>query len=128
MDSPGKQLMESFLADDHASVARLLEQYPGMRTHLNEGVFDGQMPPLAAAKSHEMVDVLMDHGARVEKVSEWWAPGFYAHQVDPMTARHLVNRGAQLTVHAATGIGLVDVVQEMLDREPTLSRAAGGDG
>ena len=128
MELPGTQLMQSFLADDHAMVGRLLEEHPELRQHLNQGVFDWNMPPLAAAKSREMVDVLIENGARVQNVSRWWAPGFGVNQVEPTTARYLVERGAKLTIHAATGIGLIDVVREMLVQSPQLSRAKGGDG
>jgi hypothetical protein len=97
---------------------------------LNQGVdvLDCHMPPLAAARSRQMVDVLIDHGARVEDVSQWWANGFGASRVQSEVARYLVERGAEVTIHAAAGIGLVDVVRDMLDRDASLVAARGGDG
>jgi ankyrin repeat protein len=128
MSVSNTSLVQSFLADDHRAVAQLLDENADLRRHLNDSDCAGRPPPLAAAKSREMVDVLMNHGARVEVVSDWWAPGFRASEVDPAIGRYLVERGAQLTIHAAVGIGLHDIVQEMLERDPQLIRAKGGDG
>lgn len=65
-----------------------------------------------------MVNVWIDHGASVEDVTEWWAPGFRVDRVEPMIARHLGDLGAEITLHAATGIGLDDVVRNMLQHDP----------
>jgi ankyrin repeat protein len=130
MTSPADQLLQSFLAGDHATVARLLRDNPHLRWHLNDCVPlpDGHMPPLAAASSREMMDVLIDNGARVEEVSRRWAPGFGTENIAPDVARYLVERGAELTIHAAVGIGLTDVVRDMLLRDASLVHARGGDG
>ncbi len=128
MEIQDTQLMQSFLADDHSAVDQLLQEHPPLRQQINKGVFGWCMPPLAAAKSHPMVDVLIQHGADIENVSTWWAPGFGVEQVQPSTARYLAQRGAKLTIHAATGIGLIDVVRDMLQQAPGLVRAKGGDG
>lgn len=128
MESPDQQWLQAFLADDCVIVAQLLADHPQLRARLNDGLLKMNMPPLAAAKSREMVDLLIGQGARVEVVGDWWAPGFGAEQVERATARYLVEKGAKLTIHAATGIGLMDVVEQMLDRDPTLVTARGGDG
>ena len=128
MISPDNELWQSFLADDHATVARLLEEHPELRQQLNRGASDCDMPPLAAAKSRQMVDVLIAAGASVEDVSRWWASGFGVDRVKPAAARRLLQCGAEITIHAAAGIGLIDTVREMLDERPELARAGGGDG
>jgi ankyrin repeat protein len=120
--------MQSFLADDHVAVDKLLSRHDELKQHVNVGAFDWNMPALGAAKSKEMVDVLISHGASVEKLSAWWAPGFGADQVDRKMACYLVSKGAKLTIHAATHIGMTDEVTKMLDDEPDLVRARGGDG
>jgi ankyrin repeat protein len=60
-------------------------------------------------------------------VSEWWASGLHTRDVEPETARTLVDRGATLTVHAAAGIGLTDHLARMLDADPSLIDAKGCD-
>jgi ankyrin repeat protein len=116
------------LEDDCGAVDRLLSENAALRERLNQCAFAGEKLPLAAAKSPQMVDVLIKHGAQFEKVSEWLAAGFNAHLVDPSIARYLVERGAKLTIHAAAGIGLTDMVEQMVVQEPQLVHAKGGDG
>jgi ankyrin repeat protein len=60
-------------------------------------------------------------------VSESWAPGFNTRRIDQQSARTLVDRGATLTVHAAAGLGLTDHLARMLDDDPSLIDAKGGD-
>ena len=40
----------------------------------------------------------------------------------------LVERGADLTIHAAAGLGLSDWLSHMLDADPSLVNLKGGDG
>jgi ankyrin repeat protein len=63
----------------------------------------------------------------LKAVSEWWAPGFNAREIDAHLARQLVERGATVTVHAAAGLGLTDHLTRMLDADPSLIDAKGGD-
>jgi hypothetical protein len=42
-------------------------------------------------------------------------------------ARFLIERGATLTVHAAAALGLINELEKLLDTEPTLIHAKGGD-
>jgi ankyrin repeat protein len=128
MESLDKNLLQSFLADDYASVDGLLRENPALRPRLNESKLECSMPPLAAAKSRQMVDVLIQHGAHLEQVAEWWSPGFNAHEIDPFIAQYLVERGARVSIHAAVAIGWSDLVEEMLEQNPQLIRAKGGDG
>ena len=126
MESLVTRLSQSFNADDHSTVNRLLNDHPELCQFLHLG--KGIMPALADAKSLEMIQVLIEHGALVEDVTKWWAPGFDVHRVEPATARHLIDLGAELTIHAAAGIGLLDVVEEMLADDSGLVQAKGGDG
>jgi ankyrin repeat protein len=63
----------------------------------------------------------------LKAVSEWWAPGFNTREIDAHLARQLVERGATVTVHAAAGLGLTDHLTRMLDADPSLIDAKGGD-
>ena len=128
MESQNSEFMRLILADEHSAVAQLLDEHRELHDCLNKGVFNWNMPPLAAAKSQEMVDVLLKYGARVETVAQWWAPGLGVDQVEPTIARYLKQRGAHLSIHAATGMGLTDVVRQMVNQTPELALAKGGDG
>lgn len=113
--------------DDPDTLSRLLEDVDA-RAELNNGWFGLSQPPLTAARSTAVVDVLIELGADPALVGEWWGPGFGLRGVDPAVAAALVARGAKLTPHAAAGLGLEAHLGEMLGREPALVGAAGGDG
>jgi ankyrin repeat protein len=75
-----------------------------------------------------MAERVLALGGDIEAVGKWWGPGMGLREVDPAIARFLVECGASLTTHAAAGLGLVDRLAEMLDADPSLIDAKGGDG
>jgi ankyrin repeat protein len=77
----------------------------------------------------DLIARALDSGSAddLRAVSESWAPGFNTRRIDQKVARSLVDRGATLTVHAAAGLGLTDHLARMLDADPTLIDAKGGD-
>jgi hypothetical protein len=82
---------------------------------------------LARANNVAEAERLIERGASVEAVGEWWAGGLGARSVDEDVARFLVDSGAKLTVHAAAGLGFVDRLEEMLRADPSLIDAKGCD-
>ena len=129
MDNSSLEAWKTALASDNlAAIRRLFETYPEALGRIDDGVFAWGMPALAAAKSVEMAECLLKQGATVETVSQWWAPGFGANEVQPDVARYLISRGASLSPHAAAGIGLVDELARLLDDDPDRVHAQGGDG
>src|SRR5579862_5879367 len=85
-------------------------------------------PVVTMARSVDMAGHILALGADIDAVGRWWAPGFGLRRVDQAVAGFLVERGANLTVHAAAGLGLVDHLTRMLDADPSLVYAKGGDG
>jgi hypothetical protein len=83
---------------------RLLEE-PRARAELNVGWFGLSHPPLVAAKSTQAIQLLIKFGADINRVSEWWGPGFGLRSVDPIIGAALVERGARFSPHAAAAIG-----------------------
>src|SRR5579859_1436403 len=81
---------------------------------------DAPMPALEAA-IHDRPDL-------PEMIGKSWADGFYTDKIPPPIARFLVDRGAQLSVHAAAGFGFTDKVADLLRDDPMLVNAKGGDG
>jgi len=89
---------------------------------------------LAAARGHlDVVDVLLAHGADINRKSDWWAGGFapihctfwrHHERLGPA----LVKRGAVVDAHAAAGLGMVDRLRELLDELPDRVHERGGDG
>jgi ankyrin repeat protein len=80
------------------------------------------------ARSLAMAETLLSKGAEVKVVAAWWASGMNTRAVASEVGRLLVERGAPLTVHAAAGLGLSDRLSSMLDANPSLVDAKGGDG
>ncbi len=118
------ELLEHIRSNDVSALRRALQSSPIPELNPTDG-----KPPLAFAKSIEAAQLLIDQGAKVECVGNWWAPGFgVMPQVDPQVGRFLVEQGAPLTPHAAAGLGLVDFLQERIDADPSTLSAKGGDG
>jgi len=115
------------LGDVAAMSAAVACDGSAVKAELKEVVFPYGVPPLAACRSVEMMEVLIDLGEAPKDVGKWWAPGFQTHGIDQDVARTLVERGAQLTVHAAAGLGLVDELEAMIKEKPELVSSLGGD-
>lgn len=71
---------------------------------------------------------LHDHPDLPDAIGKSWADGFCTDDIPPAIARFLVARGAPLTVHAAAAFGFADSLANLLDADPSLIHAKGGDG
>ncbi len=89
---------------------------------------DEQDPPLLSkCRSTAAAELLLEHGAGLDHVSRWWAPGFGAPKVNADVGRLLVERGAKLTPHAAAGLGLVESLRDMINTDASVVASLGGD-
>jgi hypothetical protein len=81
------------------------------------------------ARSKAMLDALLAAGADLNAKSQWWAGGFgILHGANPELAAYAIERGAIVDVHAAARLGLLDRLRELVEADPTLIHARGGDG
>jgi ankyrin repeat protein len=110
---------------------RLLTEDPS-RVHERGG--DGQTP-LHFARSREGVDLLLAHGADIDAldVDHRSAPAHWMLQGKRGAGRYalaeyLVARGASVDVFLAAALGLVDHLQIMLGRDPSIARLRTGKG
>lgn len=86
-------------------------------------------PLITSVRSPEMLDVLLDAGADINAKSDWWAGGFSLLDRAPLeVALHAVSRGAKVTIHAAARLGNLGRLRELIDADPSLVYARGGDG
>jgi len=111
-------------------VRRLLGAEPFLRSQVNEPLFDfGARPVHRARGDAATLDVLLAHGADLNLRSDWWAGGWgVLDGADPATADALIARGAVVDVFAAAHLGRIDRLRELLDADPSLVHAKGGDG
>ncbi|MGE3310530.1 MAG: hypothetical protein AB7O66_11210 [Limisphaerales bacterium] len=119
-------ILDGIRKDDLAAVATLLarKDLPSPDTLKNSAV----PPLLTALRGTAMADLLLDHGLTTQAISRGWADGFGLHDVAPVVADHLVRRGAVLTIHAAAALGRIADIRALLDADPSLIHAKGGDG
>lgn len=127
-DDPEK-LMRAIEADDVAGVRLMLKRSTSLRKRINEPIGSFDSPPLNSVRSTQMIDALVEAGADLNAKSTWWAGGFgVTHLTSPELAAYAVERGAELDIHAAARLGRFDRVLELIEHNPELVHARGGDG
>ena len=120
---------KAFENDDVALFRRLLERYPKLKAKINEPIAHFDAPVIHCARSPQMLDAMLEAGADINAKSRWWAGGFgFLHTAQPELAKHAIERGAEVDVHAAARLGMIDRVRELISRNPALVHARGGDG
>jgi hypothetical protein len=117
------------LLDAGAEVDAEAYVYGGRCTPLGHVATSG--PPSDAGVQLEVIDVLLDHGARMDR------PGLAGHQHrlifaclangQPKAAEHLVIRGAPLGFADAAGLGRVDVLKESFAEDGRLVQRVASD-
>ncbi|HEX2747029.1 MAG TPA: ankyrin repeat domain-containing protein [Verrucomicrobiales bacterium] len=114
-------------ADDVSGVSDFLDAHAGNLRAMMPGDCS-PLPLIAAVRSNGMADALLSRGLTVEMLGEWWAPGFGLSGMLPAVAEYFIGRGAAVTAHAAAALGLTARLGAMLEEQPDLVRAKGGDG
>jgi ankyrin repeat protein len=77
----------------------------------------------------ETIDVLLGAGADIRKRTDWWAGGFgVLDDCDPGLAEFLIERGAVVDAHAASRLGWMPKLKELVAADPDVVHARGGDG
>jgi ankyrin repeat protein len=112
-----------------ARVQRLLD-WPHVRAHVNDPLFDfGQRAAHVAATDADLLAVLIEAGADLTLKSDWKnGPYTVLDHATEETARFLLARGATLTPNAAARLGWLDDLVRLVEADPSLVHARGGDG
>lgn len=131
--SPIRALHDAIRANDPEAVARTLERHPDLKSRLDDPLPDGAFgaTPLLAAvhqDNRKIVDILLDAGADINARSDWWAGGFGVLDHDGSLTEYLIHRGAVVDVFAAARLGQLDRLAELIEKDPALVHARGGDG
>lgn len=132
--TPAEALKAAVCDSDPERVKQILERHPDLRTRLDEPLPDygfGMQALFAAVQRSDRatIDVLMRAGANINKRTEWWAGGFgVLDDCDPTLVDFLTERGAKLDAHSASRLGMKEKLRELVEAEPALVHARGGDG
>ena len=128
-EDPIALALDAFRNDDASAMRGLLNRFPELKTRINEPLGDFDSPLIMRVRSREMLDVLIEAGADINARSRWWAGGFgLLDMAGPELAAYAIERGAQVTPHAAARLGMIDKLRELIGAEPDLVHAPGGDG
>jgi ankyrin repeat protein len=133
-DDPMEALTAAIKANDAPLLRRVLERYPSLKAKLDEPLpnYSFDTPALVAAvqkENREMVDALLDHGANVNARTKWWAGGFGVLDLSSAELTpYLIERGAYVDIHAAARLGMFERLKMLVESDPGLVHARGGDG
>jgi ankyrin repeat protein len=133
-DDPVEALTAAIKADNASLVRDVLLRNPSLKSRINEPLpnYSFDAPAIIAAvhkENREIIDALLDAGANINERTRWWAGSFgVLDSASPKLAEYLISRGATVDIHAATRLGMIDRVRELLSLNPQLVHARGGDG
>ncbi len=132
--SPAELLKAAVCDSDAARVRDVLAHYPELRAKIDDPLPDngfGQHALFAAVQRSDRatIDVLLSAGADIRKRTQWWAGGFgVLDDCDPGLVEFLVERGAVVDAHSAARLGMMPKLRELVEADPGVVHARGGDG
>lgn len=134
LDATEKALFDAIDAGDRDTVRKMVEAQPALvGLHSSRSFGSTVVNAAVSARNLDMVDLLIELGADINAGSDWWAGSWRPiHScINPARdelAAALVERGAEIDVHAAAGLGDLNRLAALLDEDPALVNARGGDG
>ena len=101
-----------------------------VRKRIDDPMFAfGQRAAHIAAKNEAILSALIRAGADLNLKSNWEnGPYTVLDNADEETARFLLSQGARLTPNAAARLGWFDQLHALVNADPALVHACGGDG
>ncbi len=129
--TPVEQFCIALDEQDVDRLRELLAKHSEVRAAVNRPLWHfGGRPVVPAKKNLPLLDVLLQYGADINLKSDWWAGPFGILEYDctPAEAAPLIERGAIVDIFAAAHLRMFDRVQELVEQDPSLVHARGGDG
>lgn len=124
-----KAFTDAVRAGDVARTRQLLA-VEHVKARVNDPLFDfGGRATHTAAKNEALLTALIDAGADLNLKSDWnKGPYTVLDHATEETARFLLAMGATLTPNVAARLGWLDQLRPMIDADPAVVHARGGDG
>jgi ankyrin repeat protein len=128
-----EQFKAAVEAGDLDSVQKLLRTKAALRKRIDEPMFSFDSPAIMRAASHpqaeKLLPILVQFGANPNTRSKWWAGGFSPlDMAKGKSVDVLLELGANFDVWSAAAHGRLEILRELLDHDPNLVNARGGDG
>ena len=125
-----EQFQQLVYAGDAEKLDALLKAHPNLKLTIDDPHFYfGSTALIIAKEKSDMVDVLLKHGADINARSQWWAGDFHILEVtSPEAAQRLIERGAEITAHAAAEQGWLDWLEAAYRKDASIVNLRGGDG
>ena len=126
-------LSAAVTSGDAAETSRLLDSFPALKSRLDEPLPDAAFGGTAllravGARNRPLVDILLTAGADINARSHWWAGSFGVLDHPSGMESYLIERGARVDAHAAARLGMIGRLRELVNADPSLVNARGGDG
>lgn len=131
------QLLERFRraidSEDPERLEKLLKNKPLLRKHIDDPISDFDSPAIVrlsgSRNAKRLLPILVEYGADPNIRSSWWAGGFSALDgAEGESVDLLIELGAKLDVWSASAHARADVLETLLNADPSLVNAPGGDG
>jgi ankyrin repeat protein len=127
------ELRTALQGGDPVRLEKLLKSKAALRKQLNEPIMSFDSPPIVALSRHpkaaEILPILVKYGADPNARSKWWAGSFSALDgATGDTVDVLLQLGAKFDVWSAAAHGKIELLTSLLDADPSLVNAPGGDG
>ena len=128
--SPAHRFVDAVKSGDIDAVRSLLAAHPDLTARINDPLFDfGRTAVHAARDDLKMLDLLLAQGGDITAKSQSDKGGFgILDDVALDKAGPLIARGAVVDVWAAANLGMIDKLTALVDDNPSLVDAKGGDG
>lgn len=125
-----EQFKQLVYAKNAPNLDELLAAHPNLKSTIDDPHFYfGSTALIIAKENMDVVDVLLKHGADINAKSQWWAGDFHILEVtSAAAAEQLIDRGAEITVHAAAEQGWLDWLGEAFADDASIISRRGGDG
>jgi hypothetical protein len=123
-------LFAAIRAGDRDRARAVLSENPSLVWTTDPNAFGASVIGAAGHRNDiPMIELLLECGADIDGRSDWWAGSFGALDfADEPTSRFLLSKGATLTAHAASRLGMARELREIVNRNPSSVHERGGDG